>query len=150
MATGRRIDIAKKGDVDIEIKGVDELVAKLKRLKADVGRRRIVKMIREAADIFVEEMSKKAPVDPSSDVHLKDNIIRRVVDKRVDTAKAHIGPAGGDATGARDVFYGMFQELGTKFFPAQPFIRPAFDAKKDDIEKKISIDLRKLIAKHQR
>lgn len=44
-----------------------------------------------------------------------------------------------------DAFYGKFIEFGTRFMGAQPFLRPAFDSKKEDFIRELGNELGKRI-----
>ena len=55
--------------------------------------------------------------------------------RRQDKAEAHVGMD-------KEAWYGQLQETGTVFHPAQPFLRPAFDATKNDVVNEIAEQLR--------
>ena len=56
--------------------------------------------------------------------HLADNIILGVQAQEPGAANVAVGMH-------KDVWYGRFAELGTRFKAAIPFLRPAFDTEKD-------------------
>src|SRR5690606_13750740 len=64
---------------------------------------------------------------------LAGHIITEPVKGRTD--QVVIGPT-------KDAFYGLFQELGTSHHRAQPFLRPALEAKKDEAQRRAAAVLR--------
>lgn len=42
-------------------------------------------------------------------------------------------------------FYGKFQELGTSKMAANPFLRPAFDSKREAVKRKIAEELKRAV-----
>lgn len=77
--------------------------------------------IEAAAEPMVEAMVANAPRDTGA----LELGIGTQVSVTPEVARVKIGPK-------RNVFYGMFQELGTQHHGAQPFMRPAFDQEKDE------------------
>lgn len=112
-----------------ELTGLRDLQRKLGK----ISHRLATKATREAAEVGAEvvrvEAMGRAPVSARGSRghpagHLASNIVRdtKVVDgTRVEVA---VGPS-------RSAFYGSFVELGTKHTAAQPFLRPAFDEKRN-------------------
>ena len=65
---------------------------------------------------------------------------RRMAPKKTGLLKATIWSKMGDgfnATVGDGVYYGVFQELGTRNHPPQPFLMPAFQANKGMLEKEL-------------
>lgn len=118
--------------MSLRIDGGKELAARLGRLEQSVSRKVKVNALREAAEPIRATAAQLAP--RSSDApHLAENIvIGTLTENRLERigrdteTVVEVGPAAGK--GGDDFFYGLFQEFGTAFHPAQPFMRPAFDA----------------------
>jgi HK97 gp10 family phage protein len=71
----------------------------------------------------METNARRAPSPTYPDIgHLADNIVVKVSITKKRGAVAKIGPD-------KAHWYGAFQEFGTPFVPAAPFIRPALDNK---------------------
>lgn len=82
-------------------------------------RTKIIKeALKAAAEPVRAEASRLAPVATGK---LSEHII-------IKPGKQNTVLVGPDS----DAFYGLFQELGTSRHAAQPFLRPALDAKKDE------------------
>lgn len=142
------------------ITGARELARVLDKLPDKIGRKVVVSSMRQAANLVRKEIRARAPVRAGGGAkavkigkggqaigrlpgflraHIAVNNLRRA---RVPTLR--IGPT-------RDAFHGLFQEFGTVHHPAQPFIRPAFDAAKarmlGSIGKRLGINIEKAAVK---
>lgn len=121
----------------VEVKGLRELGEALKALPAEIaskGGGPLSRALRASANVIRDEARTLAPVDLIDDdgVHLRDSI------------KVQRDPKPGNVTERMVVKvrfkrgdkvprnYMRFLEFGTELQPAQPFLRPAFDAKKDE------------------
>ena len=106
------------------IQGLDQLERKLRELELSVQRKALRDGVRLGAELIAEEASRLAPVDTGE---LQERIVVSMRDSESDakTVVARIGPA-------RRVFYGIFDEYGTAHMTAQPFLGPAFEAKKEE------------------
>lgn len=115
--------------MDVSMTGDKELIAKLQQLPAAMSRSVQLAALKAGAEPIREMASTLAPRDERAGApHLADNIIIGVASKRAldaeglfDVTAVEIGPS-------QPFFYGFFQEVGTAFAPAQPFLRPAFDS----------------------
>lgn len=106
--------------------GMEELKRKIAGLPTAVSRKVQLQALRAGAEPIRSMASTLAPRGDDAP-HMADNIVIVTPTARAseanglfDTAVVWIGPL------AR-FFYGYFQEFGTAFHPAQPFMRPAFD-----------------------
>lgn len=121
--------------------GFKELAEKLKQLPKKVAKNGLRRAVSSGAAIVRNDARKRAPV--ATGEMKRDIMMKREKDKQ-----------GGSTTGAvysvyvrsgkksrlagkkrdveRDSFYWKFVEFGTKDMPAQPFMRPAFEANKDE------------------
>lgn len=85
-----------------------------------VLRRKILtKAVKAGADVIREKAEQLAPRDTGQ---LAASELVKVIgaDSNAAEVVARIGPT-------RSTFYGIFQEFGTAFHPAQPFLQPALD-----------------------
>lgn len=122
------------------MRGGEDLLRRLVRLAKFPSRATAERMVLEGAQIIVEEARRLVPVRSG---RLRDSI----------TAQA--GEASGAAVGARSRgvsvsigpslpkgWYGHFIEFGTVDTPAQPFMRPAFDARQREVERKLAAEVK--------
>lgn len=108
----------------VEIKGINELLAKAERYAEDVPQRLGAALTRGA--LLVEREAKAlAPVDTG---RLRASITHGVT----------VTPVGAEATVGTGVEYAVFQEFGTSRQPAQPFLFPAFEANRVEIVRSIA------------
>jgi HK97 gp10 family phage protein len=115
--------------VKMRLTGAKELKAALQNLPLDDNRDGIARrVLKEAGKPILAAARSMAPVDTG---RLKKAIFMR--SQRVQRGDVTV------AIGVRRgrVFYGWFQEFGTKYLPPQPFMRPAWDAHKGDLIRKI-------------
>ena len=118
------------------VERMPELRRQFSALSDKLQRRALRSAWRKGARPIANEAKRLAPVDPSSrnPKHLRDAIRVRVSVRRK-RVEARIGFL-------QDNFYGRFQEDGTAFHAAQPFLRPAIDTKADEALNKIASSLR--------
>lgn len=131
------------------IEGADIAAKLLKQLPQDISKRVIASSTRKGAKILLEEIKERAPEGDQSEYSqtkikerqrygsIKDNIKISTVYRAADTIilAVHTGNA----------YWAMFREFGTRLMSKIPFIRPAFDSKKDQVIDVISTDLGKKI-----
>ena len=133
-----------------ELKGFSDLRRKLNAL----GIQASVKVIRQAGsaamNVVVKEARANAPV--GSEPHkthtgrtvapgfLGRNIKKITrVSKSKGTALIFVGPSS-------EAFYGtQFVEVGTKYMPADPWLEPAYESKKDEVTDRYARELHKRI-----
>jgi HK97 gp10 family phage protein len=107
--------------IQFRVQGGKELAAELAKLPARVSRRIQLDALYAGAAKVQAAASAMAPVDPTSDKHLRDYILVRPARDETKATAVAVGPMKGGA------FYGSFQEWGTVNHAAQPYLRPAFD-----------------------
>lgn len=114
--------------VNVALSGFQDLRKRLDELPHAVSRKVQVQALKKGAEPIRAMAASLAPRSEGAGEHLADHIIvavpseSRLGDEGLfDTAAVEIGPA-------RRFFYGLFQEFGTAFQPARPFLRPAFDS----------------------
>lgn len=114
------------------IEGLEDLEAKIKRLSVDTQGVHLRAATLAGAEIVRDLASQLAPrSEDGSHGHapgfLSENIAAEVQFTRTqDKAMVHVAPTAA-------AFYGWFQETGTQFQAAQPYLRPALDTTKDDV-----------------
>lgn len=99
------------------IRNLDVLIVKLEKLERDVSREEIEAALLLAAQPVVDAARANAPVRSGN---LRDSIRSEVVD---DEGKPEVRVG-------TNLFYGRYQEFGTKRLAARPFLRPALDEKR--------------------
>lgn len=148
----------------IDVKGGKELEAKLgalgKRATARAVARRVLK---RAAQPIADAAARKAPDDPATSAPDLPSSIAVGSKQRSSTAKrnrresrsavvVYVGPTEDGYPQA------LPQEFGTKYHPAQPFMRPAWDATKmqalsfieDELGKEIDKTAKRLAKRRKR
>ena len=150
--------MAKPANIRIDLSGEREIVAALRRAEDAVGEH-LQPATEAGAEILRKEVADRAPRGETGE--LAENIMVET-EVKGDQVVVSIGPD-------RDRFYGLFLEFGAaaheitpdtagalsiagylpraradhKGVAAQPFMRPAFDGKKDAAEAEIVGDLKK-------
>ena len=125
----------------VRLEGVEELRAALRRLEADTRGRVLRVAVQEGAEIVREVASQLAPRSEDGSRgnppgFLAANIVaERQWTPSQDKAVSHVGMH-------KKAFYGHFQETGTIYEPAQPFLRPALDATANEVVDRITDILR--------
>lgn len=106
----------------MRFEGGQQLSATLQRLSERANKRVSLDALKMGAEP-IRAMAERSAPRRSPKPDLADNIgvsTRRATED--ETAAVAVGPVRGYA-------YGLPQEIGTVFHPAQPFMRPAFDAR---------------------
>lgn len=135
------------------VSGFKEFAAALKQLPQNVGRKHLRGSVAKGATIIRNEARVLAPQDTGE-------MAKDIQVKRERTAGSHIARysvyvrvgkksrlAGRKRNVDRDSFYWIFQELGTAKAPAQPFMRPAYESKKEAAVDAIGVELGERIQK---
>lgn len=125
--------------ITVEVKGLKELEQKLAQLPAAVGYKALSGALMSAGNEIAKEAKRLAPkgsvehylgtkakakgkkAEPGN---LRAHIRRTKVKETKYSAEVRIGWTS-------KAFYGQFVEFGTARQPARPFLRPAFEAKKE-------------------
>ncbi len=134
----------KGGKTRVSLIGTEDLERAIKRLSEDVQGEVLRDAVDEAAEIMRGAASSLAPRSTSgSRKHAPGFLAKNITTERQwtrtqDTAVTDVGMT-------HEAYYGRFQEFGTSYAPAQPFLRPAFDSTKWDMIAAIDDSLRKSI-----
>lgn len=117
--------------VSLKIQGGMDLARHLKALPEALSRKVQVEALKDGAEPMREMATDLAPRGAGPGPHLADNIVVGAPTQaslerrgRFDETVVEVGPS----RKPNDVFYGFFQEFGTRHHAAQPFMRPAFDS----------------------
>lgn len=121
--------------IEITVHGLKELQDALDKLPIEIQERTLRFALRKGANVIAEGAARRAPRDTGK---LAEDIVVRTRKDRAKGLVAEIGPS-------KKVFYGMFQELGTSFHAAQPFLRPALDEEGEKAVKELGSELGKAI-----
>lgn len=123
------------------LEGAKELDRVLGKLPKQLRGRVLTRAVRGGANIVRKEMRGRAPVETG---RLRDNIVTRARRDRGASVTVSVGPA-------RRTFYAGFIEFGTRFLPARPFLRPAFETVKfaalEEIGKRLGTEIEKAAVK---
>ena len=120
------------GNFTFKTEGFDRLERQLDRIaKPTTAQKR--EALRAGAEIIAAEMRRLAPVDTG---RLRDSITVKVIgmaaaQRQVDV-RATTVLIGLRQGGKNDPFYAFMVEFGTVKAAAHPFLRPAWDAERDD------------------
>jgi HK97 gp10 family phage protein len=111
-------------DITAKVSGVEELQVALDKKAKQAVRTYIRRAAKDAADIWVKAIEENAPRDTG---FLAEHIavITRFRDSNT-RLEMQVGPV-------KEAFYALFQEFGTKFQEAQPFMRPAYEEHKEEV-----------------
>lgn len=121
----------------ITIDGLQELQARLQQLPGKIAKNALRQATSAAAATIRDEARSRAPVDTGEmrkDIQIKrereSTAYRAVYSVFVRTGKK--SRIGGRARNVdKDSYYWRFVEFGTSKMAAKPFMRPAFEAKKE-------------------
>jgi len=127
----------------IEIEGVKKLEKRLKSLEPKVGKGIVRGALKDAAKPLLQEAKERVPVKSGD---LKKSLRVRTMKRKKGRYGVEMATKDGWFKG--DQYYGAFLEFGTKNMPAKPFMRPAYDNKKDEaasiIKSRIKSGLKRL------
>ena len=123
----------------IDLTGMDELLKELYAIGEKVATRAENKALREGAEMLRQEISNRAPRKTGK---LAANIVKTGVKIKNGVRYIEVGPG-------KNVFYGLYHELGTTKMPARPFIGPALEEKRSEVFSTMADVLRKEIEKRR-
>lgn len=130
----------------VDLDGVEDLEKALKTLNNDVQGEYLREAAAAGAEITRSVASQLAPRSMDGSRGNPPGFLAEHIEAEVqwtrtqDKAQIHVGMH-------KDAWYGRLQETGTQFAPAQPFLRPALDATKDDVVDEVRDRLRARILK---
>lgn len=149
----------------VKIEGLDLFARALKLLPQKVAGKSLRRAVAAAGKVVRDEAKIKAPVltGPVAEGHPPPGTLKRAIafgrSRRnsgagrevfnvfVRQAKnGSVGQKGVKRYGKFDAYYARFVEFGTSKMAARPFLRPAFEAKKNDAAQAIGDTLAKELA----
>jgi HK97 gp10 family phage protein len=122
---------------DIELKGVDEILDKLNQMGANITRLEN-KALKNAAEPVLEDAKVTNAFNDRSGRLRKGLKISSV--KKKEGVKYIL--VGVDKSDNSKIFYGKFLEFGTSKISARPFLQPAYEKNKEEIQKTIAETLK--------
>ncbi|AHE55908.1 HK97-gp10 family putative phage morphogenesis protein [Sphingomonas sanxanigenens] len=134
-----------------EVEGLDSLMRKLDQLPEAIGEKVQRQILMDAGEIIAELARDLVPVDTGDlrgSITVSDTIVgydgQGLTLGLGGTVTVYIGP---QRNSKPDGWYGHLVEYGTIKMAAQPFMRPAFDSTKGQVQSRIRNDLAAAIAK---
>lgn len=107
--------------VKVKIRGLKQLRQNLDRVADSVAGAALEDAVKAAAEVIRSDASRRAPHRTG---RLRIHVVIGDPQREGDGVKVKVGPD-------KEGFYGMFQEFGTRHHPPQPFLRPAFDNRRE-------------------
>ena len=122
---------------DIELTGVDEILNKLQQIATNISRLEN-KALKNAAEPVLEDAKATNAFNDKSGRLRKGLKISNIKNK--EGMKYVL--VGVDKSDNSKIYYGKFLEFGTSKMPAKPFLQPAYEKNKDNIQKTIAETLK--------
>lgn len=118
----------------MKLEGVATLEAKAKGYTDRVSRKALESdVLQKAAEPVRERAAAKAPRGATGTLQSGVVVATQSTAHRIFAQSKGYGRAKVGVGPSSDAFYGIFQELGTSRHPAQPFLRPAVDASRQQV-----------------
>ena len=121
----------------MRIEGVRKLERKLLKLEPKIGKKVVRQAVRKAAKPILAAAKSNVPVESGE---LKRNLKIKALKRKKHRFGVMIGTGLKWFTG--DQFYAAFVEFGTGTRPARPYLRPAFDTKRQSSEQILKTELK--------
>lgn len=121
-----------------EIKGLNDLIAKLNSLPVKLEKKVIRSAVRKGANIIRDKARGYVPVDHGD---LKKSITVSSAKYKKGTIAFAIKPRKNKKRN-KDIFYGKFVEFGTSKMPARPYMRPAYDEAEREVLETVISDIK--------
>jgi HK97 gp10 family phage protein len=110
-------------EITVTITGLDEVEQSLQNLSQKLARSVVRRALRPAGEVLRAEAELLAP---RATGFLAEHVGEKVTTSvREEEGRVTVGPE-------KNAFYGSFAELGTKNQAPRPWLRPAFESKKDE------------------
>lgn len=122
---------------DIELKGVDQILDKLNQMGANITRLEN-KALKNAAQPVLEDAKVTNAFNDRSG-RLRKRLKISSVKKKEGVKYILVGV---DKSDNSKIFYGKFLEFGTSKISARPFLQPAYEKNKEEIQKTIAETLK--------
>lgn len=121
-----------------EVKGLEDLIAKLNSLPEKLEKKVIRSAVRKGANIIRDKARSYVPVDSGE---LRKSITVSGAKYKKGTIAFAIKPRKNKKRGIT-VFYGKFIEFGTSKMAAKPFMRPAYDEAEKEVLETVINDIK--------
>lgn len=134
--------------MSIKVEGLKELERKLLGMSPKLAKNGLRSAVAAGSRVIMAEAKKNVPVDTGTlrrAIFMKQ--IREASSNSKQTYFVGVRKGKGERKKNRDGWYFHFVEFGTVKMPAQPFLRPAFEAKKTDAVEVIKRRLAERVAK---
>jgi len=125
----------KRKNATVHLEGAEELNQALRSISDRAGGHLLKEAAEAGAEVIRAEAQAQAPKDTGL---LSQSLTDEPKRLQVGRAQIDIGPG-------KEAWYGQLLEKGTSKMPAKPFLRPAFDAKKDAAIEAVRNILRRLV-----
>ena len=112
--------------------GVKEIDKKLKKIGPKISKKIVRKAMRPATKVVRDEAKANCPVDSGT---LRQSIKVRAGKRSRQKIELLVTTSGTDNLFTGSAYYGGMVEWGTAHQTAQPFMRPAYDSKKNEAKK---------------
>ncbi len=118
----------------VDVRGIKEIDANLKRMNKAAGRRTVLNALRPAARSMRDDAKRRVAVRSGV---LKKSIAVATLPARLSGHNRHAVRLGLKKSG----WYGHFPEFGTARQTARPYMRPAYDSKRREAITQIGNDI---------
>lgn len=136
-------------DINFTVTGLAELSKKLKEMPVKLARNGLRAAVNAGAEVIRKDAVSRVPVDTG---RLKKSIYKKQIREKSNNLQQtfFVGARNGKKyrQADKDAYYWRFLEFGTSKLPARPFLRPAFDARKNDAVDAIGRKLKERIDKY--
>lgn len=135
----------------LQLTGIKDVIGELKALDKKLQKKVVKEALKAGAKVFLKEMKDKAPVDTglmrrALSVRVKTHMKRGDVGYQVMFRKKDVEKLASTSKAGDRYFYPAAVEYGTSRADPHPFMRPAFDSKKEQAIATIRDVLRGAIA----
>jgi HK97 gp10 family phage protein len=124
--------------VTVQVRGLKQVQEALGAAGPALMRSAVLRALDAGAEVFLEGAKARCPVLAEATPHrqpgeLRDAIAEvTTIDVRRETGRARVGLKYTNKGTEDPGVYGLFVEFGTRHMAAQPFMRPAYDAGRDE------------------
>lgn len=131
----------------LRITGHKEIDKKLRKLPEKVTKKILRRAMTKALKPVRDTARGYCPVDTGK---LRDSIKIRAGNRSRLAIKRQVTTSGSDNMFSGETYYGGMVEYGTQNMQAKPFMRPAYDAEKDNAKKLAIDEIRKILNEETR
>ena len=134
--------------VTVRVTGMKELAAKLQSFGPKLARNGLRAAVSAGAEVIRKDVQARAPVDEGT---LRRAVYKKQIREESNNTKQtfYVGVRSGKKYQKKkqDAWYWRFLEFGTKYIAARPFVRPAFESKKNEAVERMKEKLAERIKK---